>query len=154
MCLNTIQEKTKIAKKDITCYKVLTYKVDDTNGDIIYLSPFFDFVWYRNHPNPVFSHMADTSWYIENGKEDKKLSNIGYYDDKGNRHKQYQVHSGYFHTFKFKSDAEDLFVRLGSNKLVIVECTIPAGTSYYEGHDSNGCPSYASLKLKIVEKIL
>ena len=148
MCLNTIQEKTTVAKEDIICYKVLTYRMDNTTGDLLYMSPFYDFVWYRNNPNNIFSYyIADTSWWIDHGKEDKQLSNIAYYDHKGVRHKQYQVCSGYFHTFKSLLGATCFFKKFHAS--VIVECTIPKGTTYYEGYDSGGIQGYASTNLRI-----
>ena len=50
MCLNTIQEKTSVAKEDIICYKVLAYKKDNTTGDTYYYSPLYEFTWFINNP--------------------------------------------------------------------------------------------------------
>lgn len=47
MCLITKQSQSKIASKDITCYKVLLLTSDN-----FYISPYRHFTFFENQVNP------------------------------------------------------------------------------------------------------
>ena len=49
------------------------------------------------------------------------------------RGNEWQVDSGYIHTFRSFLDAYDEAFRIYTPYVVIFECTIPKGTLYYEG---------------------
>ena len=130
--------KTKVAKKDIVCYKILT----ERRGLILsfYRTPFTS--------NPIT--LGD---YVE-AKGDKDIVNIlptdGY---------NCEVSEGFIHTFKYRKDA----VRIATNECrdgyyidnpVIVKCIIPKGTRYYAGvFENTFLPSYATEALQYGTKV-
>lgn len=125
--------KTKVAKKDIVCYKILT----DRRGLSLscYRTPFTG--------DPIT--LGD---YVE-AKGDKGIVNMlptdGY---------KCEVSEGFIHVFKYHKDA----VRVATNQNmdgyfiadpVIVKCIIPKGTRYYVGvFENTFLPSYATEALQ------
>ena len=72
---------------------------------------------------------------------------------------KYGVYEGFIHTFADLKAAEVFLDEWSEDywlyKPVIVECTIPKGTTYYEGvFEATYLPCYASDKLKYGKKII
>ena len=138
MCLyiHTTDRLGKIAEKSIKCYKIL-WKWE---GPI--------FPKYRTPIQLCPIDLGET--YNAYGEPDLYYLN-------GFEHRYYGmgVGAGTIHTFKDKKGAmrfiqeyrTDYF--LNDYDLVIVPCTIPKGTKYFEGaFENTGIESYASTKLR------
>lgn len=127
MCLTVhLDDSYKIAKKNITCYKVFS----DIDNNIY--SPYTSFKWELNELTKAIDKP-----YI-----------LVHYDTKS-------IFSGYFHTFKtIKGAKKEISTFLvNGNYYPIYKCVIPKGTKYWEGVCYNGCKGFASKKL-IVESNL
>lgn len=145
MCLIVKNDKPKIAKKDITCYKLLMVRVGDFMGNEWtkhYLSPFLNYPWWN---------IGETATDRAEWRIDKFpwLASIGLgYDFR------YKIGQGGFHTFKRRKTALRVgenagFLAPPSENFVVVKCTIPKGTEYYYGENSDGEKSYCSKSLKL-----
>lgn len=115
MCIFVDDNHIKVAKENITCYKVLRRK---NNWDDTLVSPYheemeWDFDMLFHAPKP--------KWRLQYDKY----------------HKGWFTNDGYFYTFHDYADAYELMQKLswGGAKCwyVIVKCTIPKGTNYYNG---------------------
>ena len=148
MCLVTKQSESKIASKDITCYKVLLLTSDN-----FYISPHKFFTFFENQVNSKKVFQAEKSWWLENVPGDDLESN--YIDDNGVD--TYELNSGFFHMYKDYDSAVKAIknsVRREKESYTIFECVIPKGSHYYEGITSIYLlPSIASDKLKFMHRI-
>ena len=148
MCLVTKQSESKIASKDITCYKVLLLTSDN-----FYISPHKFFAFFENQVNSKKVFQAEKSWWLENVPGDDLESN--YIDDNGVD--TYELNSGFFHMYKDYDSAVKAIknsVRREKESYTIFECVIPKGSHYYEGITSIYLlPSIASDKLKFMHRI-
>ena len=146
MCLFTDLSKMPMpAPEDIICYKVV--KSDS---------------WC--HPMMSPYHM-DFEWeYDKEYTTDGEKKSEPYYDQ---YHQGYFIANGYFHTFKYESDAWELWDKItwnGRKDLYqVVICKIPKGALIYEGHFGDpqqshddvmsGAYCYASNKLTITDVV-
>lgn len=124
MCL-IVNTQYKIAKEDITCYKILE---KDYNGNLF--SPYTFFKWNLNKLTK-----AKGKPYLGNSKR---------------KH----ITAGYFHTFKTIVAAKKqltLWLNINRNHL-ICKCIIPKGTKYWEGL-CDGYKSFATKNLIIESKL-
>lgn len=131
MCLITEQSKPKIAKENITCYKVLLAIENDSN--ILYSSPIRHFYFFENNPNPDRYFEPSKPYWLFKDSEDLKPS---YVDDKGVVHPNptsYKLYSGYFHMYKNYASAYYMVVNHPKMQLTVFECVIPKGAKYYIG---------------------
>lgn len=154
MCLITKQSESKIASKDITCYKVLLKLENEINNTVFYVSPVRHFTYFSNRTdlnNKVFK--AEKAYWLENSPGDDLEPT--YIDDNGVD--TYELNSGFFHMYKdYKSAVKAIKNSLPREKesSVVFECVIPKGSHYYEGFTSiHLLPSIASDRLKIVKQI-
>ena len=154
MCLITKQSQSKIASKDITCYKVLLKLENEINNTVFYVSPVRHFTYFSNRTdlnNKVFK--AEKAYWLENSPGDDLEPT--YIDDNGVD--TYELNSGFFHMYKDYDSAVKAIknsVTGERESSVIFECVIPKGSRYYEGFTSIYLlPSIASDKLKIVKQI-
>ena len=157
MCLVTKQLESKIASKDITCYKVLLKLENEINNTVFYISPVRHFAYFSNRTdlnNKVFK--AEKAYWLENSPDDDlKPTYIG------NEPVSYELNSGFFHMYKDYDSAVKAVKSSPLESYVIFECVIPKGSHYYEGITSfpsfpNNLflyPSIASDRLKIVKQI-
>lgn len=134
MCLYSLKKTPLVAKKDITCYKVLSYVDEDGH----YISPMYYFHWFTGNPNPEviyhisqFEHHDVRCWFF--GK--------------------FKIGTGFFHTYQYLEEAKKLKHIIGLKNYCIVKCIIPKGTEYYVGYDDSQKDCYASKQLKIVKII-
>ena len=146
MCLITEQLKSKIASKDITCYKILLLTSDN-----FYISPYRHFTFFENQVNPKKVFKAKKSWWTINiHGDDLELFNDNGID-------AFTLNSGVFHMYKDYDSAVKAIknsVTGERESSVVFECVIPKGSHYYEGFTSiYRLPSIASDKLKIVKQI-
>lgn len=168
MCLVTKQSQSKIASKDITCYKVLLKLENTINNIVFYVSPIRHFTYFHNNPDPNKIFKAEKPYWLENLPFDDLKPN--YIDDEGVVNPQpvsYQLNSGFFHMYKDYDSAvkeieksvkkivlKDEKNRIVTEPFVIFECVIPKGSHYYEGVTSvHSFPSIASDKLKIIKQL-
>lgn len=160
MCLITKQLQSKIASKDITCYKVLFELENTINNVVFYVSPFRHFTYFHNNPDPNKVFKAEKPYWLENYQCDDLKPN--YIDDEGVVNPQpvsYELNSGFFHMYKdydsaVKEIEKQKSAKIVTEKIVIFECVIPKGSHYYEGVTSvYSLPSIASDKLKIVKQL-
>lgn len=128
MCLYSDTVRSKRAKEDIICYKVLLK--NKRTGRLH--SPYF------------------RSYQWELNKE--------FVAEKANFVTGATINDGYFHTFKNVETAIDLAIHINANitthvnlTAFVYQCKIPAGTSYFTGEDCDLHKGYASKKL-IIEK--
>ena len=146
MCIFVSDNHYRIAKEDITCYKVLRRKnlYDSTPVSPYHEEMEWDFDEVFKAPKP--------KWKLEYDK---------YHDG-------WFTNDGYFYTFRDQDDAWRFYDKIswGGARCyyMIVKCTIPKGTHYYCG--IQGAPeqdhrilmelgewAYASKRLKIVEEL-
>ena len=157
MCLVTNQSQSKIASKDITCYKVLLKLENEISNTVFYVSPVRHFAYFSNRTylnNKVFK--AEKAYGLENSPDDD-LKPI-YIDNEPVSH---ELNSGFFHMYKDYDSAVKAVKSSPLESYVIFECVIPKGSHYYEGITSfpsfpNNLflyPSIASDRLKIVKQI-
>lgn len=159
MCLITKQSQSKIASKDITCYKVLLKLEKNINNIIFYVSPVRHFTYFHNNPYPNKVFNAEKPYWLENHPYDDLKPN--YIDDEGVVNPQpvsYELNSGFFHMYKDYDSAIKAIkkddVKIVTEPSVIFECVIPKGSHYYEGVTSiDSIPSIASDKLKIIKQL-
>ena len=154
MCLITKQSESKIASKDITCYKVLLKLENEINNTVFYVSPVRHFTYFSNRTdlnNKVFK--AEKAYGFENSHGDDLEPT--YIDDNGVD--TYELNSGFFHMYQ---DYDSAVKAIKSSppgereSSVVFECVIPKGSHYYEGFTSIYLlPSIASDRLKIVKQI-
>ena len=142
MCIFVQDNKLKVAEEDIICYKVLKRK---NIYDSTPVSP------YHNEMEWDFDKQFEAPQSIWKTEYDKY-------------HNGWFVSDGYFYSYKYYTDAYNLFKKMSWGGMVcmymIVKCTIAKGTQYYEGiqgspfqsHEDimqNGEYSYASKQLII-----
>ena len=169
MCLITKQSQSKIASKDITCYKVLLALENKINNVVFYVSPVRHFTYFYNNPDPDKIFKAEKPYWLENYTCDDLKPN--YIDDEGVVNPQpvsYELSSGFFHMYKDYDSAIKAIkkydsaaiksiekaVNIATEPSVIFECVIPKGSHYYEGVTSmHSFPSIASDKLKIIKQL-
>lgn len=121
MCLTVDTElygsKPMIAKKDITCYKILYRANANDSSGTWYKTPWYNFVMRLNIP------------YKEHGDFDIEVSN--------SVEGRFFVNGGGFHSFVYEEDARTYINSHSYNmwwgSLVIAECVIPKGSEYYTG---------------------
>ena len=153
MCLVTKQSKSKIASKDITCYKVLLKLENEISNTVFYVSPVRHFTYFSNRTdlnNKVFK--AEKAYWLENYPgDDLKQTYID------NEPVSYELNSGFFHMYKDYDSAVKAVKRLvprEKESYAVFECVIPKGSRYYEGVTSIYLlPSIASDRLKIVKQL-
>ena len=95
MCLVTNQSQSKIASKDIICYKVLLKLENEISNTVFYVSPVRHFVYFSNRTdlnNKVFK--AEKVYGLENSPDDD-LKPIYI----GNEFVSYELNSGFFFFF-------------------------------------------------------
>ena len=138
MCLISSYKEPKVAKKPITCYKVL---IKDNSfcakilGDYSYMTP------YRRYP-------------VEDGIIDGKINMIArgdnyvneIYDNTGEK-AMYAISGGYIHCYSDLNKASD--DPWGSTDGFVFECEIPAGVEYYTGLNKKICAK----EIKFIKKI-
>lgn len=153
MCLVTNQSQSKIASKDITCYKVLLKLENEISNTVFYVSPVRHFIYFSNRTdlnNKVFK--AEKAYGLENSPDDDLEPT--YID---NEPVSYELNSGFFHMYKDYDSAVKAIKRLvprEKESYAIFECVIPKGSRYYEGVTSIYLlPSIASDRLKIVKQL-
>lgn len=158
MCLITKQSQSKIASKDITCYKVLLKLENEISNTVFYVSPVRHFAYFSNRTdlnNKVFK--AEKAYGLENSPDDDLKPT--YIDDNGVD--TYELNSGFFHMYKDYDSAVKAVKSSPLESYVIFECVIPKDSHYYEGFTSfpsfpsnvSIYPSIASDKLKIVKQL-
>ena len=160
MCLVTEQLESKIASKDIICYKVLLKLENEISNTVFYVSPVRHFTYFSNRTdlnNKVFK--AEKAYWLENSPgDDLKPTYID------NELISYELNSGFFHMYKdYDSAVKAIKNSIPGEKesYTIFECVIPKGSHYYEGITSfpsfpNNLflyPSIASDRLKIVKQL-
>ena len=153
MCLITKQSQSKIASKDITCYKVLLKLENEINNTVFYISPVRHFTYFSNRTdfnNKVFK--AEKAYWLENSPgDDLEPTYIG------NEPVAYELNSGFFHMYKDYDSAVKAIknsVTGERESSVVFECVIPKGSRYYEGITSMyRLPSIASDKLKFIKQL-
>lgn len=151
MCLSLQKGETsfKKADEDIVCYKVL---VNNKKGFI---------------KSPYIGTPYRLGELKKDGKPVKKESvNAKYRAKYSLSRTEVTVESGVFHTFQFLEDAKKLAIHafvngywgfLDGNMPIVVKCTIPKGTRYYNGlfggilYGRYVC--YGSKQLKVGEEI-
>jgi hypothetical protein len=148
MCLFVKNNKVKIAKEDIICYKVLKYlKSSHSPTGTVLCTPFADQIISESVLNGDFDFEAVGTPKIEQE-----------YDN------EYSISEGYIHTCADKDSANTIYLQCAyyheyycANKFEIYECIIPKGTRYYEGvynHEKRiSRASYASEKIRFVKKL-
>ena len=146
MCLITNQLKSKIASKDITCYKILLLTSDN-----FYISPYRHFTFFENQVNPKKVFKAKKSWWTINiHGDDLEVINDNGID-------AFTLNSGVFHMYKDYDSAVKAIkwlVPREKESYAIFECVIPKGSRYYEGFTSiYRLPSIASDKLKFIKQL-
>ena len=151
MCLITKQSESKIASKDITCYKVLLKLENKINDVVFYVSPVWHFTYFSNRTdlnNKVFK--AEKAYGLENSPDDD-LEPSCIDDD------TYKLNSGFFHMYKDYDSAVKVIKNSPPGERessVIFECVIPKGSHYYKGFTSIYLlPSIASDRLKFVKQL-
>lgn len=153
MCLITNQSQSKIASKDITCYKVLLKLENEISNTVFYVSPVRHFAYFSNRTdlnNKVFK--AEKAYGLENSPgDDLEPTYIE------NELVSYELNSGFFHMYQ---DYDSAVKAIKSSppgereSSVVFECVIPKGSRYYEGFTSIYLlPSIASDRLKIVKQL-
>ena len=157
MCLVTKQSKSKIASKDITCYKVLLKLENEISNTVFYVSPVRHFTYFSNRidlNNKVFK--AEKAYCLENYPgDDLKQTYID------NEPVSYELNSGFFHMYKDYDSAVKAVKNASIESYVLFECVIPKGSRYYEGFTSfpsfpnnlSLYPSIASDKLKFIKQL-
>ena len=128
MCLVIKKLESKIADKDIICYKLV--KRTKTKG--IYESSFqgFEYVIRQLYTNNLDIRFAN-----------KRIKRYFYKCF-------YKIKEGMFHSYK-----SNPYPTLNtSSYYVLLKCIIPKGAYYFEGYFGN-CPSYASSQIKILEEL-
>ena len=130
MCLYSDTVRSKKAKEDIICYKVLLK--GKVTGRLY--SPYFrSYKWELNK-----EFVAEKANYVTGGAI---------------------IHDGYFHTLKNVETAIDMAIHINTNltnqdvTAFVYQCKIPTGSSYFTGEDCDLHKGYASKKL-IIEKEL
>ena len=157
MCLVTNQSQSKIASKDITCYKVLLKLENEINDTVFYISPVRHFTYFSNRTdlnNKVFK--AEKAYWLENSPDDDLKPT--YID---NEPVSYELNSGFFHMYKDYDSAVKAVKSSPLESYVIFECVIPKSSHYYEGITSfpsfpNNLflyPSIAADKLKFIKQL-
>ena len=136
MCLNLNPKfKKMVAKKDITCYKIVKKK--NYGGCYMYEALIMMFFIYKL--NIIYSTMIT-------------MTHTPYTN-------RLVVNNG-FHSFRtiqgLKKEAEYILMYHNSGILtdaVIVKCIIPKGSLYYVGHNDNYTPNYVSNQIVILNEI-
>lgn len=150
MCLVTNQSQSKIASKDITCYKVLLKLENEISNTVFYISPVRHFAYFSNRTdlnNKVFK--AEKAYWLKNSPDDDLEPT--YID---NELISYELNSGFFHMYKDYDSAAKAIKSSPLESYVIFECVIPKDSHYYEGFTSIYLlPSIASDRLKIVKQL-
>lgn len=141
MCLDLKKGNSKIktAKEDITCWKWLKL---DNDGKL-------------------FSPYQKTRYYLNDRmKDSKRVRKTPPLHCLMGDAVECCLHDGCFHTFRHFHDASLVSVLSAHNEAyqeVIVKCTIPKGSKYYEGYFTPGfvqpMESYASKELVITDRI-
>ena len=157
MCLVTNQSQSKIASKDITCYKVLLKLENEISNTVFYVSPVRHFTYFSNRTdlnNKVFK--AEKAYWLENSPDDDLKPT--YID---NEPVSYELNSGFFHMYKDYDSAVKAIKSSPLESYVIFECVIPKDSRYYEGFTSfpsfpnnlSFYPSIAADKLKFIKQL-
>lgn len=148
---NSLREKRKVAKTDITCYKI-TVGMDfrpnyrgythpaqvDVEGEKLYLlTPYQKY-------GVVFNETLSIEKYAKVDYDLIQYRNCAL------------VYGGCFHSFQKLEDAichTDFMIKPVFERYVIVRCVIPKGTPYYEGQFDNdmGELVYGSRKIRYEE---
>ena len=146
MCLYLKDKKSKVATKDITCYKVLVEHEDfGPRGGIT-----------RRYNTPFQEAPAKLGVTLKayGGIELGKLTWAKSAMAEGYTH---YVAAGVIHTFKTlrgarKAVNDDNYCF--GYQPVIVKCVIPKGTEYFEGvFEYTGIASYASVKVEVGKRV-
>lgn len=136
MCLTTNWKKTRVAKRDIVCYKEL---ITFDNGKT-YFTP---------NQHAIINEFPFIRPYLLE-KEDVKETGFNVYE----------VNGGFIHTYMFKNKREFKKGNIKPEgiyyKYVLFKAIIPKGTRYYRGkHNAffGARYGYASRDIKLLEKI-
>lgn len=132
MCL-IVKSAPKIAKKDITCYKIVTYV------------PFLTDDRYFSHFVGCFIQYGDKICnYV---MEDSHLKHIEDYIDSSGI-----INEGVIHSYKYLNDA--LAFKKKYEEATLFKCVIPSGTEYVSGLNHLDLTSgYGSKSIKFIKKI-
>ena len=137
MCLYTRRKRSKIAKKDITCYKVLR-KVDNFDKHV---TPYIG-ASVNNRALKGEEYFTSHGPKLINKTETRRIMYRLF--------PEYKISEGFIHTFKELDDAkDDAFRFVGGD---VFECIIPKGTIYYSGsflHEE----CYCSDKIQILKRV-
>ena len=157
MCLFTKQNKAKVAKEDIVCYKVV-----ELNFNNIFMTPFRYTKLGTNLEG--LSLKAEVHSMVVNKNGELIAKDIVVPNPYGTENiYEYVVEDGAVHSYKSIDGAKKLvnfFSQGGRNgKQVfyhIFECVIPSGSEYYVGNESMfgcGAACYASDEIKFIKEI-
>jgi hypothetical protein len=128
MCLhlNGKQNSPKVATKDITCYKFLKRRLN--------IHEYYYTTYYQLSPVEI-GNTYESKIIVEKSVIGEHIINIA------------------LHSFKYLSNLRKTIRRYGyyTDKIVIVKCIIPKGSTYYLGDFEGEGLSYASDKLTYVK---
>ena len=151
MCLYTSQNKPKVAKKAIRCMKVVKRK-----GDCEY-SPMF--CWQNRDVS--YRVGCETKIMYFEGDEFAEPLNVEPCSDVITE-EYWRVEHG-LHSYTVGNRNISTIVSLYENKYVILECEIPVGALYYEGHSNmvhspsderfESETSYCSDRLSVIREV-
>lgn len=130
MCLTTY-DKRKIAKEDITVYKMLCKRTRLKTNKTEYLPPYWSNYTYNKGKNTVVDEkekiiMADFAYYVEGGFL-HAFTNLNY--------ALYTCRQNFMDTTYYVAYADESF----KDEYRVYEMTIPKGTEYYIGSNSDIC---------------
>lgn len=148
MCLSVLNQKEKIAKEDIICYKVLNRVIDD-NGNLHLTTPFC------NKPitddilkGKPFRPDRRTKYQIEYDNLYPDRCGAGWIhviDDKKIAVRVLRNERAIFESLtKFFKSIKEKFKN--KKEILLYECIIPKGTKYISGYNSWGS-GYAAKKI-------
>lgn len=155
MCLRTKQKRLKLAKEDITVYKVIRIYPGCWDNNIKGLSPIQYLIeFFENYKYKSFYQLSEVpkdcvekgTIYKAKGRTEKILSG------KGKDYECYLYSGGLIHTFKYKLDALEI-ANLCPCECIIYKCIIPKWTRYIYGYDDSLCDTYASKRIVFCEPV-
>ena len=142
MCLRASSNKIQKAEQDIVCYKIL---VKEEMMDAQYRTPYMNFPVHNGYISGKLDFGAHKPTKLE---EPSVIM--------GRKHHKYRVAEGFIHTYANIKSAKKQALYISNfttNNCEVFECIIPKGVEYYEGIDCTLSKSYASSKIRFVNKI-
>lgn len=137
MCLYTTQKEPKIAKKDITCYKILEICNPEWEAESGHKRKSKKTAL-RSVYYPNFKWSIDKRYRSRLVIEPRHLTN------------NYSVTKA-FHSYETLESAKSYYETMSLNSCAIVRCIIPKGAKYYEGMQTGGEYGYASNQMVMKE---